>query len=70
MLGDADGAADDRERGVDRADGGHERAVDHVQVVQVVGLAVEVQGRHGRVGAEADRARRWAVAATLRPLCR
>ena len=46
---------DDRQGGVHRPDRGYEAAVDHVQVVQVVGPAVHVEDRGGRVGPQARR---------------
>src|SRR3954453_12915967 len=48
------GVRDGRQGGVHGADAGEEAGVDHVQVVHVVGLAVDVQGARGGIAAEAD----------------
>jgi len=45
VIGDADGVSDDGEGGVDRSAAGKETGVDDVEVVEVVGLAVEVENR-------------------------
>ena len=57
VIAHAQRVRDDRQGGVHRTDRGHEAAVHHVEVVQVVGLAVHVEDRGGRVGPEARRAR-------------
>jgi len=54
VLGDAYGVGDDGEGGVHGSDGGHEAAVDYVEVVEVVCFAVYVQGGGVGVGAESD----------------
>ena len=56
VIADAQRVRDDRQGGVHGTDRGHEAAVHHVEVVQVVGLAVHVEDRGGRVGPEARRA--------------
>ena len=53
MVGDADGVGDDGEAGIDRAAGWEEAGVDDVEVVEVVGFAVEVEDGLFGVGAEA-----------------
>ena len=53
VIADAQRVRDDRQGRVHRADRGHEAAVHHVEVVQVVGLAVHIEDRGGRVGPEA-----------------
>ena len=70
MLGDPDGVGDDGQGGVDGADGGHEAAVDDVQVVEVVGFAVDVEGRGARIVPKRTVPAWWAVAETSMALCR
>ena len=53
MVGDADGVGDDGEGRVDGAAAGEEAGVDYVEVVEVVGLAVDVEDGLFGVGAEA-----------------
>ena len=53
MVGDADGVGDDGEGWVDGAADGEEAGVDYVEVVEVVGFAVEVEDGLFGVGAEA-----------------
>src|SRR5215472_15420354 len=57
VVGYAQGVGDGGEGGVHRADAGEEAGVHDVEVVQFVGLAVDVQDRGGRVGAEPAGAR-------------
>src|SRR5690348_17950943 len=54
VVSDAQRVGDDGQRRVDRGAGAEEARVDHVQVVQLVHLAVQVERRGGRVGAEPD----------------
>ena len=51
VVGDADGVGDDGEGWVYGAAGGEEACVDDVEVVEVVGLAIDVEdgGRCGSV---------------------
>ena len=57
MLANPDGVGDGSEGWVHRADARKEARVDYVKVVDLVGLAVDVEHRRRRVGAEAARAR-------------
>ena len=57
MFADADGVGHRGERRVHGADAREEAGVDDVEVVELVGLAVGVENRGGRVGAEPARAR-------------
>jgi hypothetical protein len=43
VLADPKGVGDDGERGVDGTDGDEEARIDHVEVVELVGLAVDVE---------------------------
>ena len=54
MVGYADGVGDDGEGWVYGAGGGEEAGVDDVEVVELVGLAVDVEDRRGGVVAEAE----------------
>src|SRR5690348_547805 len=54
VIGDAEGVGDDGQGRVDRRAGHEEARVHHVEVVQVVHLAVQVESRGRRVGAEPD----------------
>src|SRR5271170_3506614 len=54
MVGDADGVGDDGQAWIDGATAGEETGVDDVEVVEVVGLAVDVEDRLGGVSAEAE----------------
>jgi hypothetical protein len=54
VVSDPQGVGDDGERGVHCGAGDEEARVDDAEVVELVHLAVEVQGRGGRVGAEPD----------------
>src|SRR4051794_10479572 len=54
VVPDPQGIGDGRERRVHRADAGEEARVDDVEVVDLVGPAVDVQGGGSRVGAEPD----------------
>src|SRR6266567_3950985 len=56
MIANAHRIGDDGQRRVDRRAGNEEAAVNNVKVVQIVRLAVDVEGRAFRVAAEADRA--------------
>ena len=53
MLADPHGVGDGGQGRVDGADAGEEAGVDDVEVVNLVGLAVDVEHRGGRIGAEA-----------------
>ena len=52
MVSDADGIGDDGEGWIDGAAGGEEAGVDDVEVVEIVGFAVEVEDGLCGVGAE------------------
>ena len=54
MVGDADGVGDDGEGGIDGAGGDEEAGVDDVEVVELVGFAMDVEDRGCRIVAEAD----------------
>ena len=54
VIGYADGVGDDGEGGVDGAGGGKEAGVDYVEVVELVGFAVDVEDGGGGVVAEAE----------------
>src|SRR5258708_601150 len=56
VVADAERIGDDRQRRVHGADRREEARVDDVEVVEFVGLAIHVEYRRRRVGAEADRA--------------
>src|SRR5205823_11891692 len=56
MIADAQGVRHDRQGGIDRRTGHKEAAVNDVEVIQIVRLAVHVQHGSRRVVAEADRA--------------
>ena len=55
VIAHAQRVRDDRKGWVHRADRGHEAAIHHVEVVEVVGLAVHVKDRGGRLGPETRR---------------
>ena len=54
MIGYADGVGDDGEGRVDGAGGGEEAGVDHVEVVELVGFAVDVKDGGCGIVAEAE----------------
>src|SRR5436305_12393511 len=55
MVADSDPVGHGRERRVHRSDAGKEARVDYVQVVELVGLAVDVDHRARWVGSEPAR---------------
>src|SRR5512134_2947905 len=56
MLADSQGVGDDRQRGIHRRTRYEKARIDDVEIVQVVGLTVDVQHRSLRVVAEPHRA--------------
>lgn len=56
VVGYANGVGDDGQGWVDGGGGGEEAGVDYIEVVELVGFAVDVEDRGGGVVAKAERA--------------